>query len=53
VLRAGVVDVLVVDEGNAHAVLDLARPGRPDETEPARPSVRPHEEVIGRTVSAA
>jgi DNA-binding transcriptional regulator LsrR (DeoR family) len=24
VLRAGVVDVLVVDEGNAHAVLDLA-----------------------------
>jgi DNA-binding transcriptional regulator LsrR (DeoR family) len=25
VLRAGVVDVLVVDEGNAHAVLDLAQ----------------------------
>jgi DNA-binding transcriptional regulator LsrR (DeoR family) len=25
VLRAGVVDVLVVDEGNAHAVLELAR----------------------------
>jgi deoxyribonucleoside regulator len=28
VLRAGVVDVLVVDEGNAHAVLDLANRGR-------------------------
>jgi DNA-binding transcriptional regulator LsrR (DeoR family) len=27
VLRAGVVDVLVVDEGNAHAVIDLAGPG--------------------------
>ena len=27
VLRAGVVDVLIVDEGNAHAVTDLARPG--------------------------
>src|SRR5450759_2323682 len=27
VLRAGVVDVLVVDEGNAHAVLDLAQQG--------------------------
>ena len=27
VLRAGVVDVLVVDEGNAHAVLDLAHRG--------------------------
>jgi len=28
VLRAGVVDVLVVDEGNAYAVLDLAQEGR-------------------------
>ena len=27
VLRAGVVDVLVLDEGNAGAVLDLARGG--------------------------
>jgi DNA-binding transcriptional regulator LsrR (DeoR family) len=27
VLRTGVVDVLVVDEGNAHAVLDLAQQG--------------------------
>jgi DNA-binding transcriptional regulator LsrR (DeoR family) len=53
VLRAGVVDVLVVDEGNAHAVLDLARPGRPGETDPARGPVRRQEEVIGRTVSAA
>ncbi len=33
VLRAGVLDVLVVDEGNARAVLDLVR--RPDETSPA------------------
>jgi DNA-binding transcriptional regulator LsrR (DeoR family) len=53
VLRAGVVDVLIVDEGNAHAVLDLARPGLPGETDPARPPVRGREEVIGRTVSAA
>jgi len=28
VLRAGVVDVLVLDEGNAHAVLDMALEGR-------------------------
>jgi DNA-binding transcriptional regulator LsrR (DeoR family) len=28
VLRAGVVDVLVVDDGNAHAVLELARSGQ-------------------------
>jgi DNA-binding transcriptional regulator LsrR (DeoR family) len=53
VLRAGVVDVLVVDEGNAHAVLDLARPGRPGETDPALGPVRRQEEVIGRTASAA
>jgi len=53
VLRAGVVDVLVVDEGNAHAVLDLARPGRPGETDPAKGPVRRQEEVIGRTASAA
>ena len=53
VLRAGVVDVLVVDEGNAHAVLDLARPGRPGETDPARGPVRRQEEVNGRTASAA
>jgi DNA-binding transcriptional regulator LsrR (DeoR family) len=36
VLRAGVVDVLVVDEGNAHAVLDLARQGDRDESIAAR-----------------
>jgi DNA-binding transcriptional regulator LsrR (DeoR family) len=53
VLRAGVVDVLVVDEGNAHAVLDLARPGLPGEADRARPPVRGREEVIGRTDSAA
>jgi DNA-binding transcriptional regulator LsrR (DeoR family) len=53
VLRAGVVDVLVVDEGNAHAVLDLAGPRRPDEAEPTRQPARRREEVIGRTVSAA
>jgi hypothetical protein len=53
VLRAGVVDVLVVDEGNAHAVLDLASPGRPGETDPARGPVRRQEEVNGRTASAA
>jgi len=53
VLRAGVVDVLVVDEGNAHAVLDLAGAGRPGETDPARQPVHRKEEVIGRTVSAA
>jgi hypothetical protein len=28
VLRAGVGDVLVVDDGNAHAVLELARSGQ-------------------------
>jgi DNA-binding transcriptional regulator LsrR (DeoR family) len=53
VLRALVVDVLVVDERNAHAVLDLARPGRPGETEPVRQPDRRQEEVVGRTVSAA
>ena len=53
VLRAGVVAVLVIDEDNAHAVLDLARPGRPNETEPARGPVHRQEEVVGRTVSPA
>jgi len=53
VLRAGVVDVLAVDEGNAHAVLDLARPGLPGETDPPRPQVHGRKEVVGRTVSAA
>jgi DNA-binding transcriptional regulator LsrR (DeoR family) len=43
VLRSGVVDVLVVDEGNAQAVLDLAR--RPDETSPADGAIR---ETAGR-----
>jgi DNA-binding transcriptional regulator LsrR (DeoR family) len=31
VLRAGVVDVLVVDEGNARTILDVAREGSPGE----------------------
>jgi DNA-binding transcriptional regulator LsrR (DeoR family) len=53
VLRAGVVDVLVVDEGNARAVLDLADPGEGDETGPARQPVQRQGEVIGRTISAA
>jgi DNA-binding transcriptional regulator LsrR (DeoR family) len=53
VLRAGVVDVLVVDEDNAHVVLDLARAQQPDESQPARALVSQPGEVIGRTVSAA
>jgi len=36
VLRAGVVDVLVIDERNAHEVLELAR--RPNEANPAEAS---------------
>jgi DNA-binding transcriptional regulator LsrR (DeoR family) len=52
VLRAGVVDVLVVDEGNAHAVLDLAA-GQPGAADPARQPVRRQEEVVDRSVSAA
>jgi DNA-binding transcriptional regulator LsrR (DeoR family) len=39
VLRAGVVDVLVVDEVNAHAVLDLAHPAGGDAPIPAGPAV--------------
>lgn len=43
VLRAGVVDVLVVDEDNARAVLELAR--RADEPSPAAGAIR---ETVGR-----
>jgi DNA-binding transcriptional regulator LsrR (DeoR family) len=53
VLRAGVVDVLVVDEGNAHAVLDLAQQGGRGGANLARRPVRRQKEVIGPTVSAA
>jgi DNA-binding transcriptional regulator LsrR (DeoR family) len=52
VLRAGVVDVLVVDEGNANAVLDLAA-GQAGAADPARQPVSRQEEVIDRSVSAA
>jgi len=52
VLRAGVADVLVVDEGNAHAVLDLAQQGGRG-ADPARQPVRRQEEVIGRRVFPA
>ncbi len=52
VLRAGVVDVLVVDEGNALAVLDLAA-RQAGAADPARQPVRRQEEVIDRSVSAA
>jgi hypothetical protein len=39
VLRAGVIDVLIVDEGNAGAVLRLARESA-DETDAGAPSDR-------------
>jgi DNA-binding transcriptional regulator LsrR (DeoR family) len=39
VLRAGAVDVLVVDEGNARTILDLADDGRIEE--PALPARQP------------
>ena len=49
VLRSGVVDVLVVDEGNAHAVLDLAQQGGREAPIPLDSRSARHEEVIGRT----
>jgi DNA-binding transcriptional regulator LsrR (DeoR family) len=53
VIRSGVVDVLVVDEGNAHAVLDLAQQGGREAPIPLDNRSARHEEVIGRTVSQA
>ncbi len=56
VLRAGVVDVLVVDDGNAHAVLDLAREGPTGEPVPFRragagPRAARHPEEVDADVS--
>ena len=51
VLRAGVVDVLVVDEGNARAVLELARQARRSNADPVRDRSAAQEEVIGRARS--
>jgi len=53
-LRAAdsVVDAVVVDEDNAHAVLDLAWQGGRG-ADLAERSVRRKEEVVGRTFSAA
>ena len=47
ILRTGVIDVLVVDAGNAQAVLDLARRVPIADRTPAR-SVEPDKEVAGQ-----